>query len=76
MRLTVSISDNLGDSVKNYAANEKLSVSGLASKALEYYINEQRKKKLSGMLLDIVGKKRVSKDALEQLELDRNDDRF
>jgi hypothetical protein len=44
MRLSVSISEQLGKTVKNVAENEKKSVSSLTAEALFYYLQEKKKK--------------------------------
>ena len=44
MRLSVSISERLGKTVKNVAENEKKSVSSLTTEALLYYLREKKKK--------------------------------
>lgn len=76
MRLSVSISERLGKTVKNLAENEKKSVSSLTAEALLYYLQEKKKKKLGYQLLALVGKSKVAKDVyklLEESRMDRHD---
>jgi metal-responsive CopG/Arc/MetJ family transcriptional regulator len=44
MRLSVSISERLGKTVRNVAENEKKSVSSLTAEALLFYLQEKKKK--------------------------------
>lgn len=74
MRLSVSISEKLGKTVKNVAENEKKSVSSLTTEALLYYLQEKKKKKLGYQLLALAGKSKVDKDIYKFLEKSRMDD--
>ncbi|MCX6558415.1 MAG: hypothetical protein NTW95_13465 [Candidatus Aminicenantes bacterium] len=74
MRLSVSISERLGKTVKNVAENEKKSVSSLTAEALLYYLQEKKKKKLGYQLLALAGKSEVDKDIHKFLEKSRKDD--
>jgi metal-responsive CopG/Arc/MetJ family transcriptional regulator len=74
MRLSVSISERLGKTVKNIAENEKKSVSSLTTEALLYYLQEKKKKKLGYQLLALAGKSQVEKDIYMFLEKGRMDD--
>ena len=74
MRLSVSISDRLGKTVKTVADNEKKSVSSLTAEALLYYLQEKKKKKLGYQLLALAGKSKVTKDVYKLLEESRMDD--
>jgi metal-responsive CopG/Arc/MetJ family transcriptional regulator len=74
MRLSVSISERLGKTVKNMAENEKKSVSSLTAEALLHYLQEKKKKKLGYQLLALAGKSKVDKDIFKLLEESRMDD--
>ena len=73
MRLSVSISERLGKTVKNMAENEKKSVSSLTAEALLYYLQEKKKKKLGYKLLALAGKSKVDKNIYKLLEESRMD---
>ncbi|HUU04593.1 MAG: hypothetical protein MUP71_09010 [Candidatus Aminicenantes bacterium] len=73
MRLSVSISERLGKTVKNMAENEKKSVSSLTTEALLYYLQEKKKKKLGYKLLALAGKSKVDKNIYKLLEESRMD---
>lgn len=73
MRLSVSISEKLGKTVKNMAENEKKSVSSLTAEALLCYLQEKKKKKLGYKLLALAGKSKVAKDIYKLLEESRMD---
>jgi len=76
MRLSVSISERLGKTIRNMAENEKKSVSSLTAEALLYYLQEKKKKKLGYQLLALAGKSKVAKDVyklLEESRMDRHD---
>jgi metal-responsive CopG/Arc/MetJ family transcriptional regulator len=74
MRLSVSISERLGKTVKNVAENEKKSVSSLTTEALLYYLHEKKKKKLGYQLLALAGKSKVDKGIHTFLEKSRMHD--
>jgi metal-responsive CopG/Arc/MetJ family transcriptional regulator len=74
MRLSVSISERLGKTVRNMAENEKKSVSSLTAEALLYYLQEKKKKKHCYQLLAFAGKSKVDKDIYKLLEKGRMDD--
>ncbi|MBU4269000.1 MAG: hypothetical protein KJ808_09180 [Acidobacteria bacterium] len=73
MRLSVSISERLGKTVRNMAENEKKSVSSLTAEALLYYLQEKKKKKLGYKLLMLAGKSKVDKNIYKLLEESRTD---
>lgn len=75
MRITANVPDPLGVDAKNFAANENVSVSGLITKALEFYLTQSRKKKMGEKLLTLAGKGHVAPGASYELEVGRLDDR-
>lgn len=75
MRITANVPDPLGADAKNFAGNENISVSGLITKALEFYLTQSRKKKMGEKLLTLAGKGHVAPDSSHELEVGRLDDR-
>jgi metal-responsive CopG/Arc/MetJ family transcriptional regulator len=76
MRLTVHIPDEIKDELKRAAQNEQKSMSALVSKALRFYLHEQRKQALGQKVLDMVNPYDVAHDAHEELEKGRDDDPY
>lgn len=75
MRITVHIPDNLAESLKMAALNEGLSMSAMTARALTVFLKEKRKQDTARRMHALIGPDAVSKDALEYLEKERNDDR-
>ena len=74
MRITVHVPDALGEEAKRMASNENTSVSAFASQALDFYINQKRKKTLGKRVLALAGNAPVAKDVDEELDKGRVDD--
>lgn len=76
MRVTVHIPDSLEKEVKKASKNEKRSVSSIIAEATEFYLKEKKRRHTGKKVLELVGKIKVSSDALEELHSERrNDDR-
>jgi len=73
MRITVHIPDALAEETKRMASNENTSISSFASQALDFYINQKRKKRLGQKVLALAGKVPIGKDAQRQLDRGRRD---
>lgn len=78
MRITVHIPQTLEKDIKVAVQNDKISVSSFVAKALEYYIQEKRKKKNINIFLGLIDKNIVSINAEAELEKGRAncDNRF
>ena len=75
MRITVHVPDNLGPQLKRAAHSQGMSVSALTAKALEEYLKRNRKRASGDRLLQLIRPGSVPRDALEELEKDRANDR-
>jgi predicted transcriptional regulator len=73
MRVTIHVSDKIGESLKRTASRRGVSTSRLAASVLEEYLERQRKKELGEKVLEIAARARVAADALEVLEEGRSD---
>lgn len=74
MRITVHIPDALAEEAKRMASNEKTSVSSFTSQALDFYINEKRKKALGQKVLALAGNIPITNDVNKELDEGRDDD--
>jgi len=74
--MTVNIPDSLAKQTRMIAKNENLSISRLMAIALEYYLEQKRKKKLGQAVLELAGRVHVSEDIQARLDEARRDDRF
>ena len=72
-RVTVSIPDKLGNELKKFARSQRESVSRITAEAIEYYLKVSRRRQLGKKILDLVGKEKVSPNALNQLEEGRRE---
>lgn len=72
-RVTVSMPDQLEDKLKKYAKSERESVSKIAAEAIDHYLNVMKRRKLGKKVLDLVGKAKVSPNAINELEAGRID---
>ena len=72
-RVTVSIPNKLEEVLKKFAEDQRESVSKIASEAIEYYLSVQKRRKLGQEVLDLVGKQKVSPNAIKELEIGRSD---
>lgn len=75
MRITVHIPDKLGPRLRQTAETEGISLSALTAKALEEYLQHERKRSAGNRLLELIRPCSVCPDALEDLEKGRADDR-
>lgn len=65
-RVTVNINDKLESDLKKFAVSQKQSVSKIASKAIEYYLNAVKRRELGR-------KENAPPDAVKGLEAGRID---
>jgi predicted DNA-binding protein len=65
--------DQLEDKLKKYAKSERESVSKIAAEAIDHYLNVMKRRKLGKKVLDLVGKAKVSPNAIKELEAGRID---
>ena len=75
MRVTVHIPDRLGPRVKQAAHDEGLSLSALIARALGEYLKQKRKRAAGNRLLELIGPNPPTRDAWDELEKGRLDDR-
>jgi hypothetical protein len=59
--------------LKEFAESRKESVSKITSEAIEHYLNVQKRRELGKKVLDLVGKKNVSPNAIKELAAGRVD---
>lgn len=72
-RVTVSIPNKLEGALKKFAQSQKESVSKITSEAIGHYLNIQKRRKLGQQVLDLVGKRNVSPNAIKELDAGRID---
>jgi metal-responsive CopG/Arc/MetJ family transcriptional regulator len=73
MRLTVHIPDKTERDLKTYANNEHKSLSSIVADSIEYYIKEKKKKAAMQSIKGMIGKVRISKNALKDIDTMRLD---
>ncbi len=73
MRVTVHIKDGLNEEIKRVAANEHKSVSLLVSESLEFYIKEKKRRGLGNKVLELAGRAKVHRNALQHLDKERSE---
>jgi len=75
MRITAHIPDSLAKETKKVASNDQISVSSMIAKALEYYIENKKRRMLGQKIVEMAGKVFVSDDVYTELERGRLDNR-
>jgi hypothetical protein len=73
MRLTVHIPDKTERDLKTYANNEHKSLSSIVADSIDFYIRENKKKAAIQSIRGMIGKVRISKDALKEIDAMRLD---
>lgn len=74
-RVTISLEKELLEELKSMAKREKLSLSKFIAKSLEEYVIERKKKEAGRKLLRVRLSKRELKDAFEELQKMRREER-
>lgn len=72
-RITISVSDDVGNSLKSYAKTRGESVSRIASNAITHYLEMMRRKKLGMKVLGMIRDSEVSPTAIDELDSGRAD---
>jgi metal-responsive CopG/Arc/MetJ family transcriptional regulator len=75
MRITIHVSDRLGEETRRAARTESISVSRLVAEALSLYLKEMKRRQLGNQVLGLIGKVEVAEDALDSLDEVRSDAR-
>jgi len=75
MRITIHVSDRLGEEARRAARTESISVSRLVAEALSLYLKEMKRQQLGNQVLGLIGKVEVAEDALDSLDEVRSDAR-
>jgi hypothetical protein len=73
MRLTVHIPNNTEKDLKTYAANQHRSLSSIVADSIEFYIKETKKKAAMQSIKGMIGKVKISKNALKDIDTMRLD---
>jgi hypothetical protein len=68
MRLTVHIPDKTEKDLKAYANNEHKSLSSIVADCIDFYIRENKKKTAIQNIKDMIGKVKIRKDALKEID--------
>ena len=70
-RITVSIPKNLEVELKQFAEDKRTSISRVTTEAIEFYLNDQKRRRLGRKVLELIGKQNVSPNAIKELEAGR-----
>jgi hypothetical protein len=73
MRLTVHIPNNTEKDLRTYAANQHKSLSSIVADSIDFYIKETKKRAAMQSIKGMIGKVRISKDALKDIHAMRVD---
>lgn len=73
-RITISVSEDLGEDLKNFAQRRGESVSGIVSSAIAHYLDLMRRKKLGAGVLDMIRNTDVPAEAEKDIDAGRMDD--
>jgi hypothetical protein len=73
MRLIVHIPSNPEKDLKSYAANQHKSLSSPVADSVEFYIKETKKKAAMQSIKGMIGKVKISKNALKDIDTMRLD---
>ncbi len=74
MRLTVHIPETTERNLKSYAANHHKSVSSIVAESIDFYIQQEKKSRAFQNVRGMIGKVKVSKEALRDLHTARDTD--
>lgn len=76
MRVTINVPDRVVHDLKIHAIKERKSVSSLVTEFIEYGIEDKKRRAAKQNILQMIGKVKVHKNALNMLdELRSEDDR-
>jgi predicted transcriptional regulator len=73
MRVTVHLPSNTEKDLKTFAANQNKSISSVVADSIEFYIRENKKKAAIKNIKGMIGKVKISENALEDIEAMRLD---
>ncbi|HBA54797.1 hypothetical protein [Syntrophorhabdus aromaticivorans] len=73
MRVTVHIPSNTEKDLKTFAANQNRSISSVVADSIEFYIRENKRKAAIKSIKSMIGKVKISEDALKEIEAIRLD---
>ena len=74
MRVTVNVPDRVAHDLKVHAGKEKKSVSSLVTEFIEHGIQDKKKRAARNNILQMIGKAKVTKNALGMLDKMRSED--
>jgi predicted transcriptional regulator len=73
MRVTVHLPSNTEKDLKTFAANQNKSISSVVADSIEFYIRENKRKAAIKNIKGMIGKIKISENALEDIEAMRLD---
>ena len=73
-RVTVNMDEDVERNLKAIAKNRGVSVSSFVAEAVDFYVNEIKRRRLGKQVLDMIGKAGVTKETYECLDSERSDD--
>ena len=71
MRITVNVPDDVGEEAENAAQAEGVSMSSLVAQAVRRYLEERRRAQAVERINALIGKTRVSSQAVEEIRRER-----
>ncbi len=73
MRVTVNVSEELEEEIKEFAKKENKTLASLFAEAIVYYMTEAQKKNLGKRVLQLAGKTKMNPYVLNELEKGRRE---
>lgn len=74
MRVTVNVPDRVAHDLKVHAGKEQKSVSSLVTEFIEHGIKDKKRRAARDNILQMIGKSKVTKNALGMLDEMRSED--
>ena len=68
MRLTVHIPEKTEKDLKTYANNKRKSLSSIVADCIDFYLRENKKKVAIQNIRGMIGKVKISKNALKEVD--------